>query len=214
MQAKTKLQIALTTIIIFSVSHLCLAEKMKGDNVHARTWNKFASDILTLHKRIAKSKKLKKVTEVGGYFGNPDFYNEEIYIDKKSGKLISRVQWERENPSNLHTIEVYIRDKEGRLIRDYAAAYLPNYRNAPTQTLVSFHIYNGKLAAYRTFDASGDRIGERCVGTLNGKEVNFLLDEDEIYQALDGFSDRMEQPDYKACFKGLREQPGKYLTPQ
>ena len=204
----------IVVILLMLVTSPSLAEKMKGDNLHARTWNKFANDILILHNKIVKSQDLTKQTTLGGYFGNPDFYNEEVFTDKASGKLVSRVQWERNNPSNLHSIEVFIRDKQGRVIRDYAAAYLPNYRNAPTQTLVSFHAYNGKLEAYRTFDASGDRIGERCVGTLKGQEVNFLLDEDEIIHALDGDSDRMEQPDYKACFKGLREEAGKYLTPQ
>ena len=75
------------------------------------------------------------------------------------------------------------------MIRDYVAAYLPTYRNAPTQTLVSLYSYNGDLKAYRTFDATGDRINERCEGTLNGQDVNFMLDEDEIIAALGGFSE-------------------------
>jgi len=214
MNIKIKLLASIVGISLILQTVTITAAEMKGDNVHARTWNKFADDILALHKRIVKQKKLDKTTKAGGYFGNPDFYNEEIYTDVSNGKLVTRLQWERENPETMHSIEVFIRDKKGRVIRDYAAAYLPTYRNAPTQTLVSFHIYNGELVAYRTFDASGDRIGERCVGKLKGQDVNFLLDEDEIMHALEGNSDRMEQPDYKACFKGLREEPGKYLTPQ
>jgi len=202
-----------TTIILFTVPLTSAAERLKSDNVHARTWNKFASDILVLHQKIAKTQNLTKKTGLGGYFGNPNFYKEEVYTNK-AGELVSRIQWERKNPSNLHSIEVFLRDKKGRVIRDYAAAYLPDYRNAPTQTLISFYVYNDKLTAYRTFDASDDRIGERCEGTLKGKEVNFLLDEDEIVQAMNGFNDRMEQPDYIACFKGMPENAGKFLTPQ
>jgi hypothetical protein len=201
-------------ILLISVAALATADTVKVDNKHVSTWNKFANDILLLHKRIQKEKKLEVFTRTGGYFGNPDFYIEETYTDMSTGELVSRVLWERENPNNLHSIEVFVLDKQGRVIRDYAAAYLPTYRNAPTQTLVSFYAYNGDLEAYRTFDATGDRIGERCTGTLRGKEVNFILDEDEIAAALDGFSDRMEQTDYKSCFKGLREKPGKYITPQ
>jgi len=205
----------ITFILAFiSVSPFVAAEVMKSDNEHARKWNKFADDILALHNQIIKQKDLDKSINVGGYFGNPDFYIEEAYTDKKSGELVSRVLWERENTDNLHTIEVFIRDAEGRVIRDYVAAYLPSYRNAPTQTLVSLYKYNGNLTAYRTFDATGDRIGERCEGTLKGKEVNFLLSEDEIIAAMHGHSDRMQQPDYRACFKGLSKKPGKYLKPQ
>ena len=214
MKINFKIFISLITTFFLFATLPTNAETVKSDNVHVRTWNKFADDVLALHKRIQKKKKLGKTTNTGGYFGNPNFYNEEIYTDTSNGKLVTRLQWERENPDKMHSIEVFIHDKKGRVIRDYAAAYLPSYRNAPTQTLVSFHAYNGNLAAYRTFDASGDRIGERCVGKLKGQDVNFLLDEDEIMHALDGDSDRMEQPDYKACFKGLPQEAGKYLKPQ
>ncbi|MGD8783166.1 MAG: hypothetical protein PVG75_01955 [Thioalkalispiraceae bacterium] len=189
-------------------------DAMQEDNTHVETWNQFAEDILSLHEQVIKQNNLTKTVDVGGYFGNPDFYIEEIYRDKETDKLVSRVLWERENPENLHTIELFIRDEDGRVLRDYVAAYLPTYRNAPTQTLVTLYQYNGDLEAYRTFDASGDRLGERCVGELKGEEVNFMLGEEEILDAIHGDSERMQQPDYKACFKGLQKKPGKYLTPQ
>lgn len=214
MRNNQRIQFFIMLCISFSLTGMVYAEKLKSDNLHTRTWNKFASDVLLLHKQLAKGKSLIKKTKTGGYFGNPDFYNEETYTDKKTGKLLSRIQWERENPENLHSIELFIRDKKGRVIRDYMAAYLPKYRNAPTQTLLSLYGYNGKLKAYRTFDASGDRLTERCEGHYKGKEVDLLLDEDEIIHALHGESDRMEQPDYKACFRGIPEKAGKYLTPQ
>lgn len=201
-------------IFLIAFDSVALADdSLKADNEHARVWNKFADDVLALHKKLTSEIKHTVKKRVGGYFGQEKFYNEEAYYDKKN-RLISRVQWERENPESMHTIEVFVRDKSGRVIRDYAAAYLPTFRNAPTQTLISFHAYNGKLHAFRTFDASGARIVERCTGKLGKQEVNMILDEDEIYEALDGESGRMEQPDYVACFKGIPEEAGQYVQPQ
>ena len=199
---------------MFFVSSVAIAAKVKGDNEHARKWNKFANDVLQLHKQLTSKTKTEVKTQLGGYSGNPKFYKQESYYAKSNGDLISVVQWELKSPHHMHSIEVFVRDKKGRILRDYSAAYLPDYRNAPTQTLVSLHAYNGELHAFRTFEATGDRIVERCTGKLNGEEVNFILDEDEIAQALDGESDVMEQADYKACFKGISDKAGKYLTPQ
>lgn len=208
-------QVRLLLIMVFILPvSLSVAVAVKVDNKHVRTWNAFADNTLKLHRKLIKGKEVKIETSVGGYSGMPDFFQEEKFMDKKTGKLISVVQWERENPEVMHTIEVFVHNKKGQIIRDYVAAYLPAYRNAPTQTLVSFHKYNGKLHAFRSFDASGEIIVERCEGSYKGQEVNLLLDEDEIYAALDGNSKAMEQPDYKACFKGLRDEPGKYLRPQ
>ena len=125
--------------------------------------------------------------------------------------------WERENPKQLHSIEVFVHDKQGRVIRDYTAAYLPNYHNAPTQTLISLHRYNGSLHAFRSFDASGYRIIERCTGTLKGKEIDFLLDEDEIAVALeDAYINKgpTVTAEYKSCFGDLQQEIGEYITPQ
>lgn len=204
----------LIAIVITFSSYSHADEKTQVDNKHVRTWNKFADDILLLHKRLIGLTAHTVKTRIGGYSNIKDFYKEDSFYDKQNDKLISRIQWERDNPKALHTIEVFIRDELGRVIRDYTAAYLPTYRNAPVQTLVSFHQYNDDLHAFRTFDASGARIVERCTGKLNNKEVNMILDEDEIYDALEGNSTIMEQADYQACFDGLTAQPGKYLTAQ
>ena len=205
--------VGLFLLLILPVS-MTNAESLKGDNEFARICNTFADETLELHQKLIDGKDVKVEESIGGYHGTPDFYQQEKYFDKTTGKLISIVTWERENPELLHTIEVFVRDKKGRVIRDYAAAYLPTYRNAPTQTLVSLHRYNDDLHAFRTFDAVGDRIVDRCEGTHKGKKINLLMDEDEIYDALHGDSKAMEHPDYKACFKGLAEKPGIYLTPQ
>jgi hypothetical protein len=189
-------------------------QSLKEDNQHIRRWTQFADDVLALHKQKVAKHDVKIEKRVGGYFQQPEFYVEKKYYDRKTGRLLSIVQWEKENPDKMHSIEVYIHDDEGNVVRDYIAAYLPTYRNAPTQTLVSFHNYNDDLHAFRSFDASGYRVVERCKGTYQGKDVNFILDEDEIAEALDGYTDIMKTDKYQACFEGVPEKPGKYLQPQ
>lgn len=119
----------------------------------------------------------------------------------------------KDNPKTLHTIEVFVRDEKGRVARDFMAAYLPFYHNAPTQTLISFHHYNGNLHSFRSFDATGDKILERCQGTdATGNTVNMLLDEDDLFNDPD---DLIGSKDYKNCFSGLKHQQlGKYIIPQ
>jgi len=70
------------------------------------------------------------------------------------------------------------------------------------------------LHAFRSFDASGYRVIERCTGSLNGQNVNLLLDEDEIYEALGDSQGIMASEIYQACFGDLQTGAGKYLTPQ
>lgn len=186
-------------------------EPMKGDNHHARVWNKFAADSLVLHKKLTDGKNFKVKKTIGSYANVKDFYTEYQYID--NGKLVSQVQWEKDAPDTLHTIEVFVRDAKGRVVRDFMAAYLPFYHNAPTQTLISFHHYAGKLHAFRSFDATGDKILERCTGTdAKGREVNFLLDEDDLYNDPD---DIIGSKEYNNCFSGLKQEKlGKYIVPQ
>lgn len=70
---------------------------------------------------------------------------------------------------------------------------LPVQWVAPIQTLVNFHASNGKLSAFRQFDASGYLIYEACKGEYQGKKVDIGLEEDDLYGA---------------------EKPGLYLHPQ
>ena len=188
------------------------ADPMKQDNQHVRTWNRFAEQVYQLHQQLTQSSNIYKKSRIGGYAQMPEFYREERFY--RGDHLISKVQWEKNHPDRLHTIEVFIRDDQGRVIRDYVAAYLPTYRNAPTQTLVSFHRYQDKLHAFRSFDASGYRVIERCTGSLNGQTVNLLLDEDEIYEALGDSQGIMASEEYQACFGDLQTEAGKYLKPQ
>lgn len=195
----------------FISSSVFATEAMKGDNKHVRVWNKFADDSLKLHKKLTDGKKLEVKTSIGSYANVKDFYIEHRYFDK--GRLISQVQWEKDDPSTLHTIEVFMHDKNGRVVRDFMAAYLPFYHNAPTQTLISIHHYNNELHAFRSFDASGDIVLERCMGKGDkGQLVNILLDEDDLYNDDDNI---MASADYKECFAGFKQNKlGKYIIPQ
>ncbi|MDH5370207.1 MAG: hypothetical protein OEW99_09290 [Gammaproteobacteria bacterium] len=195
--------------LMFSIASA--TDVMKGDNKHARIWNKFANDCLSLHEKLTDGKNLQVKNRVGRYTNEDIFYTEDRYFDE--GRLVSQVQWENGDQNKLHTIEVYLHDKKGRVVRDFITAYLPFYRNAPTQTLISFHHYNAALHAFRSFDASGDTVLERCRGkNKNGQPVNLLLDEDDLYNDYDGV---MESDDYNECFSGLKQNTlGKYIVPQ
>ena len=198
-------------IIPFIFSVASATEAMKGDNNHVRVWNKFANDSFKLHKKLTDGKKLEVKTRVGSYANVKDFYIEHRYFDK--GRLISQVQWEKDDPKTLHTIEVYVHDKQGRVIRDFMAAYLPFYHNAPSQTLISIHHYIGNLHAFRSFDASGDVVLERCTGKdEKGQEVNLLLDENDLINDPD---DILISKEYKRCFTGFKQEKlGKFIIPQ
>ena len=195
----------------FMSSLVFATDTMKGDNNHVRIWNKFADDTLALHKKLTQGKKLEVKTRIGGYANVKEFYVEHQYFEK--GKLISQVQWEKDSPKTLHTIEVFVRDNQGRIIRDFMAAYLPFYHNAPTQTLISIHSYKDNLHAFRSFDASGDVVLERCMGKdKKGQDVNMLLDEDDLINDPD---DMFTSKEYSECFNGFKQEKlGKYILPQ
>lgn len=202
---------SLILLLLGIVSIASATEAMKGDNKHARVWNKFANDCLSLHKKLTEGKDLQVKNRVGSYTTADIFYTEHRYFD--NGRLISQVQWENGNQNKLHTIEVYMHDKVGRIERDFISAYLPNYHYAPTQTLISFHHYNAALHAFRTFDASGYTVLERCTGkNKKGQVVNLLLDEDDLYNDYDGI---IGSDDYNECFAGLKQNKlGKFIVPQ
>lgn len=176
-----------------------------------RTWNQFVADLLALHeKRIAR----QPVTEeesMGGYELYPNFYREVLYRDKKTGHLLAEIQWERAEAGRVHSVELYFRDANGRLLRDYAAMFLPWGRKAPIQTLVSFYDYQPNLNAFRKFDASGRTVYENCTGRFQGKPVDIDLDAFDMAREADGV---MKSAAYRACFARLPATAGKFLTPQ
>ena len=184
-------------------------EAMTEDKAHVKSWNDFADACVALHERQLAGTRAREETRMGGYAGRPEFYKEHAYYDADSGLLLSRMQWEASHPDRLHACEVYVHDEEGRVVRDYAVAYLPDMRNAPVQTLINLHHYGDGLHAFRQYDASGDPIYEYCEGAWNGKTVRLQLFEEDIY----GNSPMMSLPEYEACFQTLPNRPGEYLRP-
>ncbi|GMR19664.1 MAG: hypothetical protein BMS9Abin36_0259 [Gammaproteobacteria bacterium] len=182
---------------------------------HVERWNWFADATYALHQRLIKGRDVRIEESVGGYHGEPEYYREEKFFDKKTGKLISTIQWEKKRPDNMHAIEVTVRDNTGKVLRDFSALYLTHLRNAPQQTLINLYAHNKGLSAYRQFDASDNRIGEACRGQYQGKKVDIELGEMEILDLEDDPKSMMFGPLYKTCFKGLTvKSAGKYLTPQ
>lgn len=184
------------------------------DMTHVARWNRFADKLLELHKSIIAQHEIRTTESTGGYFREPDFYKDVHYYDAKSGRLLSHVQWETKHPDRVHFMEVFNYDKKGRVIRDFGVAYLTEGRNAPVQTLINFHAYPKDLHAFRQFDASNNRIFERCDGKYKGKEVSIKLSEMDILEVEDLPKSILTSPEYKACFAGLPHSAGKYLTPQ
>ncbi len=182
---------------------------------HVTRWIWFVDAVHALHEKQIKGKDIKIETTKGGYARLPDFYQEKKYTDKKTGRLLSKVLWETKNDDLLHSIEVYVYDKKGRVIRDFGGSYLTHSRAAPQQTLISLHVYNQGLHAIRQFDATDARIFELCEGTFRGKKIAMRLGDMEILEYEDEPVSPMTTPLYKACFKGLPvKSAGKYLTPQ
>ncbi len=106
---------------------------IRPDLDQARSWNSFADALYKLHQtQISKITYTTKTTR-GGYPDNPDYYVETHYFDKVSGRLLSRVLREASDNEKIHVVEVFIYDQQGKVMRDYSAAYLPIHRNAPSR---------------------------------------------------------------------------------
>lgn len=179
-----------------------------GENAaQVREWNRFADRLHAVHRAFLRSYEIRTEEEIGGYAGQPDFYREVSYFDAETDRLLSRIRWERENPDTIHVIELFFYDAQGRVTRDYSAAFLPNYRNAPHQTLVNVHRYNGDLHAFRQFDASGVRLYEYCEGTWLDQPVAIALDEPLVATP----DSLLDSEPYIACFGDMPVNPGGLL---
>jgi hypothetical protein len=206
--------------LMASVAGLAVAQTrtspdtVQVDDQRVRQWNAFADSLYRLHKQQTAGRQIRETEQIGGYARLEGFYREVSYHDAASGRLLSRIQWERDNPERIHTIEVYVYDDRGRLVRDYMAWYLPNFRNAPRQTTINLHHYDGELHGWRQFDASDNRIYERCSRLPDGKVVLELWGEDRISHAEENPRGVMNSPEYRRCFGGLQKTAGRYLMPQ
>lgn len=186
-------------------------KQMEVDEDQVTTWNRFAAKVYELHKQRLTGRDLRKsetTGEYGGVMAKGYFYKETSYHDARSGLLLSRVRADRDRPETLHIVEVFLYNDQGQMVRDYAAIYLPWARNAPIRTMINVHRHQPDLHAYRQFDASGNRIYEKCQGTTAGTKVEISLEQQDI-NARTTASDA-----YRNCFAGIQDTAGVYLSPQ
>jgi len=207
--------IPLGAALLLAAISACAADaqikKMEVDEDHVTSWNRFAGRAYDLHLRQIAGRAIRQTEVVDAYNGTAASgygYKETSYYDARTGLLLSRVRVDRDRPKILHTVEVFIYDEQGRVARDFAALYLPWSQNAPMRTLINVHQYNGDLHAYRQFDASGNRVYEQCKGVQEGKKVDISLEQQDIRPAATA-SDA-----YRACFAGVQQTAGNYLSPQ
>lgn len=207
--------------LIGAVGSLAVAETgtlrvqtLKSDKSKVKQWNMFINDLYAVHKQIITQHKIKTTETYGGYAGLPKFYKEISYYDAATNQLLSRVQYEAKVPKNIHQVELFIYDEKNKLIRDYLAAYLPKYRNAPIITLINLHHYQGDLHGFRQFDASGVRIYEQCRRGTGEGEIVMSLEQDQIEDAEHGRSDLYKNPLYSECFGSLPREVGRFLEPR
>lgn len=200
----------LAGILLLFAGAVGAATQLTENEQRSRQWNTFSDRLIALHRKQINRHRIYEEQRIGGYhgayFNDPDYYREVSYFDATSRRLLSRVRWIRDEPRKVHTIEVYVYAANGRLERDYLAAYLPWGRKAPVQTLVNLHGYNRKLHSFRQFDASGQLIAEQCGGELNGVAIDISLDDYEIPRRAEEKS-----PSYRACFDAVGLSAARFI---
>ena len=182
----------------------------------AERWTRFAQSLERLHQKRLDGMNISTETRVGGYGGikaNQAFYTETRYTDRDTGRLLAVMQRENNPAALLHTIELYVYDEQGRLAREYVAAYLPDRRELPFQTLISVYAYPPGLQSYRQFDASDDLLYEQCMGELDGNEVRIAWNDLEIPDSASEIEDGFMRNAYETCFAALPGTAGPYLDP-
>lgn len=187
------------------------AQSMQPKQDQVQQSNAFVENLHKLHRQQIDGKKIRETEALGGYKDLPQFYREVSYYDAASGRMLSRIQWERDNPERIHAIEVYVYDNQGRVARDYSAWFLPRFRNAPRETNINFYGYADGVRAWRQFDVFGNRVYEKCNA---GEQVLVELWGDDISRAQDDPKSVMHGADYRRCFETLATTPGKYVVPQ
>jgi tetratricopeptide (TPR) repeat protein len=185
-------------------------QPMRADPDQVRTWNRFVDDAYQLHLQQIKDHPVRTESRLGGYAAGsagPEFYREVSYYEEDTGHLLSRIRWENGEVHSIHSIQVFVFDEDGRRSVEYLATYLPNFRNAPIQTIVNLHHEADTLRAFRQFDATGRRLYEQCRGTIDGEsvwlEAEFFPVPDEVRGS----------ELYGQCFARLDETPGERLAP-
>ena len=189
------------------------ASSSSTNNEYVNALNQFAKRLYILHQHQTTQNEIFQKESTGGYRGAEDFYREVKYYDKKTGNLLSRIMWEIEKPEQIHEIEVFVYDGDGRLKRDYLAAFLPVHRNAPIQALINLHYQNDELKSFRQFEVSGEKIYEYCKGKFFGEPLNISLDDDDFVEYSQETMKVMESEEYRSCFGKTMATLGDYVNP-
>lgn len=187
------------------------------DNRQVQRWNAFAEALQQIHLQRLDTRSIRTTRDQGRYGGSlwgDVSYTETRFFDADSGRLLSRIRRDSLDPDRIHVIEVFIYARDGKLVRDYLAAYLPGHRNAPVQTLINLHNRTPELSGYRQFDASGRLIYEQCRGEFFGDRISLSYEEWEVPAGPDELEGMLEQEAYRSCFAGLDRHPGPYLDPR
>lgn len=177
--------------------------------IQVNTWNLFFRALETLHRARIKAREVNVSERLRDLYGEKGSIREVTYADARTGLVIAVLQYETKPPKVLQSIELFIDDAGGKVVRDYYARYLPDFRNAPVQTLINLHGRKDGMHGFRQFDASGQLIYEYCAGTINGEQVELRIDEDDLPAPA---HIALSEP-YLACFGDVPEEPGKYLDP-
>ena len=201
------------SFIIFILSTNTFAsniESVSVDNTRANSWNDFVANIYKLHLKQISNKSISITERSGSYHRQPDFFQEIKFFDTKSNNRLSTIEWETKQPDKIHSIEVLVHNNDNKVIREYSASYLPNFRNAPYQTLINLHHYSESLHSFRQFDASNNLLYEVC-RSASTKEKLFEHDD---YEIPDNFTQGVGTDKvYKQCFQQLPRTAAKYLSP-
>lgn len=184
-----------------------------SDKKHVKILNQFAQRLRILHELQTTQNEIFQKESKGGYRGGDDFYREVKYYNKKTGNLLSRVMWEIEKPDQIHEIEVFVYDDNGRLKRDYLAAFLPVLRNAPVQALINLHHQNDEVKSFRQFEVSGEKIYEFCEGKFFGEPLTISLDDNDFFVPNEETIKLMESVEYLSCFDKTMGTLGSYVNP-
>ena len=180
------------------------------NEAQVRQWNRFAETLMELHNKAVMDHDIQESEETGRYggeFAKRFTYREVSYRDVKSGRLLSRIRRDQDDPNKVQMIDVFIYDSSGRIIRDYTAIYFPWARNAPTRTFINLHQYRDGLHGFRQFDASGNRLYEQCRGKFSGSDIDLSLEDYRIDSKV------TETSAYRACFGNLPDTAESYLIP-
>lgn len=209
-----KIFLVVCSLCVGSVQAASVLSAPANYETEAQQWNRFADDLYALHKKQINGKSLEIKERLGGYFQQANFYKEQSFYDKKTGELLSLIQWEKRRPKNIHVIQVFFYDNKGRPHYDYAASFRTADHDDPATTEISLFDYPKGLRAFRQFNASNEITYEHCEGKWKGKPVDIRLDVVDLEEFRDEPNTIMTTPEYSACFGRLPKSVASYLPPK